>query len=330
MKDESALAKSQLRQMNLLDCSPGCAGPPSAREPVGIITFEYADEIEQPIMLHIRDVQLMAKRALQVLAHHGDDQAAKIAKEYFSGAAPHTERSHSWLPGLDPGPVEPQAPQTIAIPAFGLDLLARQNCPFCHGPFDPTLVQAAGIRRQEGRTFFFYEIECPKCHKPSMTVMTSRPCNWWGLLDYIAEMLAAAPTVNTQRKASKPRGYRAPVTIPAVAILKMRDRAEAPYSEFSVLGGYKTADKIVLLTRMIGPENGGHDSLMRIGPNDTIHPTSRVDECLPPAEWPKFCALAPARQFRLRGRSWRKMSVTHLRRLLGKKIYMLADEEHPQ
>ena len=78
----------------------------------------------------------------------------------------------------------------IAMPSFALELLLRQQCPFCHTPFMAADVVAAGVRRrpEDGRCYFSYECDCAKCHQPTRTVMTSRPCTMAQLREVLAAM----------------------------------------------------------------------------------------------------------------------------------------------
>lgn len=82
--------------------------------------------------------------------------------------------------------------ELIPIPDFAKELLRTQNCPFCKVGYTPKDVTAAGNRRGKSKTkaFFFYEVQCSACKSPSMTIMTSRPCDMYGLGVYISEMYA--------------------------------------------------------------------------------------------------------------------------------------------
>jgi hypothetical protein len=74
--NESETVAQYMRVMHVLDCVPGYAGdpkkpePPNGYEPIAILTMSYKNEVEQPIMLSMRDTQKLLTSLHGVLAHH--------------------------------------------------------------------------------------------------------------------------------------------------------------------------------------------------------------------------------------------------------------------
>jgi hypothetical protein len=77
----------------------------------------------------------------------------------------------------------------IEIPIWAQVLLRDQHCPFCKRPYTEADVCASGNRRKNGRVTYFYEVECPQCGNPAMS-LTSRPCDSCQLGLYLMEIVA--------------------------------------------------------------------------------------------------------------------------------------------
>lgn len=72
-----------LKVVNVLDVQPGRADAPEVGEPIAIITFEHDGEVEQPLMLRLRDVRSLTGLLLRTLAHFHDEKAQRLMEEFY-------------------------------------------------------------------------------------------------------------------------------------------------------------------------------------------------------------------------------------------------------
>ena len=72
-----------LKVMQLMDCTPGHVGDPVNGQEIAILSFAHLDEMEQPLMLDLKDTKNLAVFLLKVLSHHGDQTATRVLEEYY-------------------------------------------------------------------------------------------------------------------------------------------------------------------------------------------------------------------------------------------------------
>ena len=74
--------REMLKVVNVMDVRAGYADRPETGEPIGIVTTAFRREIEQPMLLSLKDVKKLAVGLMAVLAHHGDDHAGRLVEQY--------------------------------------------------------------------------------------------------------------------------------------------------------------------------------------------------------------------------------------------------------
>lgn len=95
---DSDVVPQRLKVMHVLDCTPGFAGDPrgstpeAGYEPITILTLSHRGEIEQPVMLDLRDTKLLLKSLRESLEHHGQSEEVEDVK---SSQAPWPQRPES-------------------------------------------------------------------------------------------------------------------------------------------------------------------------------------------------------------------------------------------
>jgi len=72
-----------LKVVTVLDVQPGRSDAPEIGDPIAIITLEHAGEVEQPLMLRLRDVHTLAGLLLRTLAHFNDEKAQRLMEEFY-------------------------------------------------------------------------------------------------------------------------------------------------------------------------------------------------------------------------------------------------------
>ncbi len=78
-KDEKPIT---LRVVTLLDVQPGRADVAETGEQVSLVTFAWRNEIEQPLLLTLKDTKTLAIGLFEVLSHHGDEKASQLLERY--------------------------------------------------------------------------------------------------------------------------------------------------------------------------------------------------------------------------------------------------------
>jgi hypothetical protein len=71
-----------LKVVHLLRCAPGFAEEPLKGVPIGIVTVEHDSEVEQPMLLKIRDMRFLCDGLLRALSYHGDEDARNIIEAF--------------------------------------------------------------------------------------------------------------------------------------------------------------------------------------------------------------------------------------------------------
>ncbi len=74
---------ASLKCVSLLHVAPGRADIPGVGEPIAMISMGHDGEVEQPMLLKLRDAKSLAVALLGVLSHFDDDVAARIIEEHF-------------------------------------------------------------------------------------------------------------------------------------------------------------------------------------------------------------------------------------------------------
>src|SRR4051812_3642674 len=72
-----------LKVVYLLDVQAGRADVPGTGEQIAILTFGHLAEVEQPVMVNMRDTHRLAVKLLAVLAHHGDETAMTVLQQHY-------------------------------------------------------------------------------------------------------------------------------------------------------------------------------------------------------------------------------------------------------
>jgi hypothetical protein len=49
----------------------------------GRTSFDHRGEIEQPVMLNLRDTKKLMVKLLAIMAHHGDEEAKSVIESHF-------------------------------------------------------------------------------------------------------------------------------------------------------------------------------------------------------------------------------------------------------
>ena len=117
--DQDTPIRQMLKVISVLDVTPGYADVAETGEPIGIVTTAFRKEVEQPMMLSLKDVKKLAVGLMKVLAHHGDDHAGRLIEQYNT-AAPQptfTVQAEHWNP-----PVKRVAPPKPPSMCSGLPL----------------------------------------------------------------------------------------------------------------------------------------------------------------------------------------------------------------
>jgi hypothetical protein len=76
------LIPTRMKVCNLMDCEPGNADSPQG-EAVTILHFAHGADIEEPIMIDLRDTENLVVKLLVSLATAGDEFAGYLLDEYF-------------------------------------------------------------------------------------------------------------------------------------------------------------------------------------------------------------------------------------------------------
>lgn len=79
--------------------------------------------------------------------------------------------------------------ERIELPDWARKLIGKNVCPNCHIAFTEKDVTASGNRKKNGGIYYFFEVECPECLQPAMSVVTSRPCDTAQLGVYLMEIV---------------------------------------------------------------------------------------------------------------------------------------------
>jgi len=72
--DEDRPIRRVLKVVTVLDCTAGHADEAGVGEPIGILTIEHNEEIEQSMMLRLRDMRVLLRRLEDVLTLHGQSR----------------------------------------------------------------------------------------------------------------------------------------------------------------------------------------------------------------------------------------------------------------
>ena len=80
--DEDEPVEQYLRVVQVLRCAPGYAKKPLQGEPIAIITCSHDGEVEQPLMLRMRDAKFLAYHLLLSLGFHEVELARDIVSSY--------------------------------------------------------------------------------------------------------------------------------------------------------------------------------------------------------------------------------------------------------
>src|SRR5687767_12840040 len=80
--DDDATIRQKLKVVEVLECVPGNArttdGPP-----ITILTLAYKGEVQQALLVSLRDTKKLVTDLLVALAHHGDAFAKDLLDEHF-------------------------------------------------------------------------------------------------------------------------------------------------------------------------------------------------------------------------------------------------------
>jgi hypothetical protein len=71
MDDDDKPFARRLKVVTILDATPAYADKPEVGEPIAIVSTEHKGEMEEPMLLTMRDVQLLVSKLEAVMEFHG-------------------------------------------------------------------------------------------------------------------------------------------------------------------------------------------------------------------------------------------------------------------
>jgi len=122
--------RQRLKAVHLLDVNSGHADVAETGEPIVILSLGHRNEVEQPIMLNLKDAKRLARGILRALSDHGDPVAEDVAERLLTcewqATVPHEH--------MNEPSIIPQKKRTVplrnlleGLPLLGVKLSVRHN-----------------------------------------------------------------------------------------------------------------------------------------------------------------------------------------------------------